>query len=597
MLRYYGVGSEFLNRVFYLLSAENRVRLISHISGARTTQNFPPQPGQSLSQSRIFDSCGHLFKLAFRLRRKFDAGRSRAASGGGQNPLHEFQSLDCLITVKSVNAFQNLRLQMLDFEGGGPLHLDVEDGASDPLGRPACFSRQRSGEFQRVRRAVKRKVRPHDFLPMGQNMGLCKAAPAEGLPREAADQIADGRGAFCPARCFWFVAHDSLCPESAGMPRWLTWGPSLFHLMGMKQTAIAMERAEVAARLLGWYDRHARVLPWRARPGERADPYAVWLSEIMLQQTTVATVGPYFMRFLERWPTVMALAAAPVEEVMKEWAGLGYYSRARNLHACAVAVARDHGGVFPDDEKGLLALPGIGPYTAAAVSAIAFGRRAVVVDGNVERVVARLFALEAPLPAVKPEIRARTDEITPLRRAGDFAQAMMDLGATLCSPKRPSCNVCPIGDLCEARARGDQESFPRRGEKKPRPTRRGACFYLTRSDGAVLLRRRPNKGLLGGMMEVPTGIWAEEKYAEETLLEAAPARTGWKRVPGLVEHTFTHFHLELTVFTGSVTKRQATDIQGIWVTPEELADEALPTVMRKVVAHATPDEGPLFRRR
>ncbi len=232
----------------------------------------------------------------------------------------------------------------------------------------------------------------------------------------------------------------------------------------------------VAAPLLAWYDRHARVLPWRARKGAAADPYAVWLSEIMLQQTTVATVGPYFMRFLTRWPTVEALAAAPQEEVMKEWAGLGYYSRARNLHACAKTVSSEYGGKFPDTLEELGQLPGIGPYTAAAISAIAFGRSVTVVDGNVERVVARLFDLRTPLPAVKPEIREKAATLTPESRAGDFAQAMMDLGATVCTPRSPACNRCPINDLCDARAAGTQSLLPARAPKKAKPTRRGACF-------------------------------------------------------------------------------------------------------------------------
>ena len=382
--------------------------------------------------------------------------------------------------------------------------------------------------------------------------------------------------------------------------------------------------AKAAARpLLAWYDRHARVLPWRARRGETADPYAVWLSEIMLQQTTVATVGPYFMRFLRRWPTVEALAAASQEEVMKEWAGLGYYSRARNLHACARAISSEHGGKFPYTVEGLGKLPGIGPYTAAAIAAIAFGRAATVVDGNVERGVARLFDLRTPLPAVKPEIREKAATLTPERRAGDFAQAMMDLGATVCTPKSPSCNRCPINDLCDARAAGTQSLLPARAPKKPRPVRRGACFWLTRGE-EVWLRRRPEKGLLGGMMEVPGTPWdkrdlspaagikaddchrnvIEPSHAEkggdktgtDDLLSHAPLETEWKLVPGLVEHTFTHFHLKLEVFTAT-TRKKLVPGEGLWVPFDEIAGEALPTVMRKVAAHAMPDAGPLVAKR
>jgi A/G-specific adenine glycosylase len=356
------------------------------------------------------------------------------------------------------------------------------------------------------------------------------------------------------------------------------------------------DKASAAPQLLRWYDIHARHLPWRARKGERADPYAVWLSEIMLQQTTVATVGPYFVRFLARWPRVEALAAAPQEEVMKEWAGLGYYSRARNLHACAKVISSDYGGKFPDTVEALSTLPGIGPYTAAAIAAIAFGKSATVVDGNVERVVARLFDLRDPLPAVKPQIREKAAILTPQKRPGDFAQAMMDLGATLCTPQKPACNRCPLGNICDARAAGTAALLPTRAPKKPKPVRRGTCFWLTRGD-EVWLRRRPQKGLLGGMMEVPGSPW-DSRAAEddEHGPDHAPVEAAWKRVPGVVRHTFTHFHLELAVYTGT-TRRKLVPGEGEWVPLEKLAGEALPTVMRKVAAHAMPEAGPLFAKR
>ena len=351
-----------------------------------------------------------------------------------------------------------------------------------------------------------------------------------------------------------------------------------------------------AAPLLAWYDVHARVLPWRARKGEQADPYAVWLSEIMLQQTTVATVGPYFMRFLARWPNVEALAAAPQEEVMKEWAGLGYYSRARNLHACARTVSSGYGGKFPADVDGLSKLPGIGPCTAAAIAAIALGKPATVVDGNVERVVARLFALRTPLPQVKPEIRAKAATLTPAKRAGDFAQAMMDLGATICTPKNPACNRCPLEAMCDAKGEGVAALLPVRAPKKERPVRRGACFWLTKGDH-VWLRRRPDKGLLGGMMEVPGSPWdSPDAEGAEPGLGYAPLEAVWKMVPGKVEHTFTHFHLVLDVFTATTRKKNVPG-RGEWVPFAALAGEALPTVMRKVAAHAMPDAGPLLAKR
>jgi len=344
----------------------------------------------------------------------------------------------------------------------------------------------------------------------------------------------------------------------------------------------------LAETLLAWYDRHARALPWRERPGADPDddvsrPYRVWLSEIMLQQTTVATVGPYFADFLARWPTVEALAAAPLDEVLAAWAGLGYYARARNLHRCAQVVAGELGGVFPDTESELLKLPGVGRYTAAAVAAIAFGRRAVVVDGNVERVVARLFSVETPLPAAKAELTRLADTLTPQRRAGDFAQAMMDLGATVCLPRSPKCLLCPLENACAAKAAGVAQELPRRQPKAAKPTRRAVAFWLQRPDGALLLRRRPETGLLGGMMEVPSTPWRAAPWEGAEAEAAAPVAAAWSALPGLVRHTFTHFHFEVTVWAGRVESVPAE--AGRWVTLDALADEAVPTVMRKIIEH------------
>ena len=337
--------------------------------------------------------------------------------------------------------------------------------------------------------------------------------------------------------------------------------------------------------LLAWYDRHRRDLPWRARPGQTPDPYAVWLSEIMLQQTTVPTVKSYYEKFLALWPRVEDLAAAPVEDVMKAWAGLGYYSRARNLHACAQVVARDHGGRFPADEGELIKLPGIGPYTAAAISSIAFGRRAVVVDGNVERVIARLKAIDEPLPKAKTAIRAATDALTPRERAGDFAQGMMDLGATICAPRRPMCAICPFMENCEARRRGDMERYPVKAPKAERPSRAGAVFYLRRADGAVLVRTRPPKGLLGGMTELPGTEWRGD-FDVKTALAAAPAVANWRAKTGVVEHVFTHFALTLTVFVADAP-RGANAPEGMrWAPEASLDGEAFPTVFRKALALA-----------
>ena len=337
--------------------------------------------------------------------------------------------------------------------------------------------------------------------------------------------------------------------------------------------------------ILDWYDRHARRLPWRVPParskaGERPEPYHVWLSEVMLQQTTVAAVGPYFARFLARWPRIDDLARADLDDVLTEWAGLGYYARARNLHKCARVVVSDHGGVFPDTEDGLRALPGIGPYTAAAIAAIAFDRAATPVDGNIERVMARLFAITEPMPDAKPAMRTAAARMTPAERAGDYAQAVMDLGATVCTPRSPACAICPWCDACIARAQGIAEELPRRAPKRARPTRRAVAYWMVRGDGAVLLRRRPEEGLLGGMMEVPSTPWEER----DDFHDAPPVEADWRDLPGLVEHGFTHLQLQLKVKAARIDGRKARF--GVWVPVERFGDHALPTLTRKVVRHA-----------
>jgi A/G-specific adenine glycosylase len=373
----------------------------------------------------------------------------------------------------------------------------------------------------------------------------------------------------------------------------------------MKSTALAKqagleEAGASAARpalLLDWYDRHRRVLPWRPPAGQRADPYAVWLSEIMLQQTGVKTVGPYFEKFLARWPDVTGLGRASLDDVLRMWAGLGYYSRARNLHACAVAVLRDHGGMFPDTEEGLRALPGIGPYTAAAIAAIAFDRRTMPVDGNIERVVSRLFAVEEALPQAKATIQKLAATLLgesrggdKKSRAGDSAQALMDLGASICTPKRPACSLCPLSEACAARQRGDQESFPRKLPKKSGELRRGAAFVVTRGD-ELLVRSRPEKGLLGGMTEVPGSDWRAAQDDEDALKQAPRLAgvTGWHRKVGVVTHVFTHFPLELVVYTAHVPARTRGPKDMRWVPIATLGGEALPNVMRKVIAHGLGD--------
>ncbi len=332
----------------------------------------------------------------------------------------------------------------------------------------------------------------------------------------------------------------------------------------------------IAAMLLHWYDANARVLPWRAPPGSNAaDPYAVWLSEVMLQQTQVATVKPYFAKFLARWPDFASLACADADDVMSAWAGLGYYARARNMLACARAVAA---GGMPDTEEGLRALPGVGAYTAAAVAAIAFGRRAVVIDGNVERVVSRLFALAEPLPGARPRIRALTDSITPDARAGDFAQAMMDLGSTICTARSPRCLLCPLRSACRGFATGAPERFPIKALKPERPQRYGTMFWAER-DGQVLLVRRPAKGLLGGMRALPTGPWTDSSPG----LAGAPFEVTWRTLETQASHGFTHFRLDCALAV-AVIGAQETPADGEWWPVAGIESAGLPTVFAKAAA-------------
>jgi A/G-specific adenine glycosylase len=362
-----------------------------------------------------------------------------------------------------------------------------------------------------------------------------------------------------------------------------------------KQLPLRPAGPDTVAALLDWYDRERRDLPWRTKRGRRADPYRVWLSEIMLQQTTVKAVIPFYERFLARWPTVTSLAAAELDEVLAAWAGLGYYSRARNLHKCAQAVVATHGGLFPSAEDELRALPGIGPYTAAAIAAIAFGGVATPVDGNIERVVARLFAVRRPMPAAKREIKRLAETLTPQRRAGDFAQAMMDLGASLCSPKKPSCLMCPLQQDCHANAAGIAEQLPVKLPRADRPVRYGVAFLALREDGHVLLRKRPEAGLLGGMLEIPSTDWGDDWLPVDQAMTAQPVKGDWWTVPGVVSHTFTHFRLELMVLRAIVPVDAsltfwASPDRCRWVARRDLGGAALPSVMAKAIAHALKEQ-------
>lgn len=341
----------------------------------------------------------------------------------------------------------------------------------------------------------------------------------------------------------------------------------------------AARAKHMPAALLAWYDRHGRTLPWRKRRPQVADPYHVWLSEIMLQQTTVPAVKPYFERFLARWPTVEDLAAAPLDDILAAWAGLGYYARARNLHRCAQTVTQSHAGRFPDTPDALRELPGIGPYTAAAIAAIAFDRRATILDGNVERVVSRLHRVATPLPKAKEELRALADALTPEERPGDYAQAIMDLGATICTPTRPACSLCPWQTDCSAFAHGDQETYPRKAPKAERPQRYGAAFWLVNEQGEVALRRRPPRGLLGGMLEPPGTDWTDVPLKQNVALRHAPVAAEWRWADGIVRHVFTHFALELRV---AVATTRGRPIEALWIPIDRLGEVALPSLMRKV---------------
>lgn len=343
----------------------------------------------------------------------------------------------------------------------------------------------------------------------------------------------------------------------------------------MKTTSPSRPRAA----LIAWYNRHRRDFPWRAKPGDIANPYFVWLSEIMLQQTGTGTVIPYFQKFVLRWPNVHELAKADLDEVLTAWAGLGYYARARNLHKCARFVSEKLGGEFPREYDILLTLPGVGPYTAAAIAAIAFNRTAAVLDGNIERVMSRLHAVTAPLPTARSGLRAFSAALIDCARPGDMAQAMMDLGATVCTPRAPDCAHCPLKKYCAAHAQSIAETLPRKPKRLPNPARMGAVFWLQRGDGAVLLRRRASSGLLGGMMEFPGTPWLA---IQSDIAGHAPAKCEWRVLPGQVRHVFTHFKLELTVYTGVCQNAPA---EGVWAQPGALQDYALPAVMQKVAAH------------
>jgi A/G-specific adenine glycosylase len=351
-----------------------------------------------------------------------------------------------------------------------------------------------------------------------------------------------------------------------------------------KRPSIPHLDERISQSLLAWYDRHARHLPWRQQQGKRPDPYRIWLSEIMLQQTTVSTVIAYFKKFIVLWPRIDDLAKASLEEVLTAWAGLGYYARARNLHKTALLIA-EQGAWFPDNEQALRLLPGIGDYTAAAISAIAFGKKALVMDGNIERITARFFVCDKPLPAAKSSLKAHLQSIMPASHFGDFAQAMMDLGAMICTPKNPKCSLCPWQSHCQAYQSDSVLNFPVKIPKKKNKSRYGTVFWLENHSGDLWVRRRPEKGLLGGMIEIPTSKWEDdsETCADLSALPEDFAKIDWQKIPGLINHHFTHFDLNLTIKKARINIKEFE--QGFWCPRNDLQKQAFPTLMQKVIRH------------
>lgn len=413
--------------------------------------------------------------------------------------------------------------------------------------------------------------RSRDLTPAQHQRGVgeahackCAAASQPCVPGDGASAIAPGRLRFMGWRCH---GRNSMPPSAS------------------------RQKPDLSAQLLAWYDVHRRVLPWRAPKGKKADPYRVWLSEIMLQQTTVQAVAGYYRKFLERWPTVRDLAEAPQDAVLAAWAGLGYYARARNLHAASKMVAHEMGGRFPVTAETLRTLPGVGSYTAGAIAAIVHDERQAAMDANAERVIARLYAVQTPMPKAKPELHAHCMALVP-QRAGDFAQALMDLGSAICTPKRPSCPQCPWTDHCLARKRGIQEQLPVKAPKMVRPLKRGVAYVVTDRLGAVLLVQRPERGLLASMLEPPQGPWRDDFPSKATALKQAPFVAEWTRRAGTVRHGFTHFELEIEVYAATLVRRPR--VEGQWVPADQLREVALPTVMRKIVEHGLHSGGPLF---
>ncbi|OJX12283.1 MAG: A/G-specific adenine glycosylase [Caedibacter sp. 37-49] len=335
--------------------------------------------------------------------------------------------------------------------------------------------------------------------------------------------------------------------------------------------------------LLNWYDLKGRDLPWRAKGNQKTNPYHVWLSEIMLQQTTVVTVIPYFLSFIKKWPTVQALAQASLDDILHAWQGLGYYTRARNLYLCAKEIVNDYNSQFPCSSSELIKLPGIGPYTSKAIAAIAFNEQVLPIDGNIARILARLYAISTPLPEGMISIQNAAFEFTPELRPGDFAQAMMDLGASLCTSRSPVCLECPFRLICKAYAVGTQAGLPVKSKKPIRPKKYAVAYILKREDGAILLRKRPENGLLGGMMEIPTSKWSTTKLKMNDVPKNAPIAIDWESSSIEIKHSFTHFDLEIMIYSGNISMEKSQALEGFWVFPHQIGNYALPTLFKKII--------------
>jgi A/G-specific adenine glycosylase len=458
---------------------------------------------------------------------------------------------------------------MLRLEREGAFHPQHQGRAGDGRVRVAFGGPRRPLQLDGA--GMTREVLADDGRPIGDQACFAQTARGQCLGDQPGGEFSQRLGAAPRA------LHHRLGAESKKAGHEVDG-------MSANVSALASEakRKAIVARTLAWWDRSRRSLAWRAEPGEIPDPYRVWLSEVLLQQTTAQAATPYYRAFIARWPRVEDLAGASLEDVMSEFAGLGYYSRVRNLHACAKEIAR-RGGTFPGEETELRALPGIGAYTAAAVAAIAFGRQTTPVDGNIARILARLLALETPIARARAELATAARALAPSRRAGDFAQALMDIGATLCRPRNPACGLCPLAEDCVAFQAGVPEVYPRRAEAKARPQRQGAVFFARRSDGAFLARRRPPRGLLASTLELPGTPWTS-RNPDDGLAGSAPVDARWRRLPGDVEQVFTHFALRLTVYATEFEGRAPADC--FWVKPDAIGAAGFSSMMRKAVKHA-----------